>query len=210
MRTDRRTTARRKANVGPAAWLYRLGVAACLGACAIGGPPALQAQSVPANRPTALEQLRVIVGLDPARVRPARSGTGAAEQRPISEPRAPVVAVERRLPPRLDRVERSLETLEAMNRTAAPALFPVEALSSAREVVPTIHEMPTATPVQAENAPTHAVIRPAPSPGVVTWGAGKAIRCLALIGTFCMAAAALGSRWSSLLARLRAHSDPLA
>ena len=207
MGIDRRGGDRRKARAGTSAWLCRL----CLGACAIVGPPALQAQTVPANRPTALELLQAVVGLEPSGIRPVAQPDRPGAIRlilPPSLPQAPVPLAASQGPARLDRVERLVDVLADLNRAippGSPPLLPVEALIPEREIVPAVLEMPIPKPAPAEvvPAPVSRVAAGAVAPSSGSWEMVRVVLCLGLIGTFFLVAVFLVARWVGLTIRLR-------
>lgn len=197
-----------KARTGTFAWL-------CL--VAIVGSPTLHAQTLPAYRPTALEQLRAVVGLEPAGVRPVmeqhaeprRLGDGPAATTTIPKGSDPVV--ESRRPLRLDRVERIVDHIAILNRMTppgSPPLLPVEALAPRPEIVPAVLEMPTPKSAPTVGAPSPALEVVGDSAGAVApssglWEVVAVVLCLGLIGTFFVTAVFLVSRWAGLTVRLR-------
>lgn len=228
-----RSAARRTARPGTSAWLYRLGVVACLGACAISGPPAVQAQSVPTNTPTSLEQLRAMVGLESEGVRPEapvyaeppRLFAVPDDIQLIAPPTEPVI--ERRGPTRLDQVAKLVDLLATLNGTSPPDIppvLPVEALISEREIVPAVLEMPTPKPAPVEAVKPVAAVPPSPVQRVgksvvpvrsvalrfAPWETRAGILCLMLVGTAFLAAVFLVSRQLGLTIRLRVSPLPRA
>ena len=207
---NRRGRNREKARARTSAWLS-------LVACAIAGSPALHAQTLPANRPTPLEQLRTVVGMEPAGVRPVAPRNaeprrlGDVPAATTSVPKAPDPVVESRRPLRLDRVERIVDDLAILNRMTppgSPPLIPVEALGTRPEIVPAVLEMPTPKPAPTEGAPSPNPEFAGDSASAVTpssglWEVVAVVLCLGLIGTFFVTAVFLVSRWAGLTVRLR-------
>ena len=197
---------RHRAKVERSAWL-------CLVAWAIVGVPTLQAQSIPANQPTALEQLRAVVGLDLHPAEPRHLGDAPAAVRLVNESVrvTPAPVFERPRPIRLDRVERIVDDLAILNRLTppdSPPLLPVEALAPKREMAPVVLEMPTPKPAPAERAPSPAPEIPRASAKAVVpasgpWELVGMVLCLVLIGTFFAMALFLVSRWVGLKLHFR-------